>query len=69
MNADCHYGDHQWRGGGICIACGTRLRCYCGAFVREDGIEEHLKKCPVTLAAEQAEYDELHSHLLSEAMA
>ncbi len=68
MNADCHYGDHQWHGSGICSGCGKRLRCYCGAFVREDGIEEHLKTCRLYAAELQAEHDSLHSHLLGEAM-
>jgi hypothetical protein len=41
---DCR-GDHLWRGGGVCVLCGARLRCYCGAFVREDNIDKHLKAC------------------------
>jgi hypothetical protein len=41
---ECH-GDHVWRGGGICLHCRTRLRCFCGCFIREDGLEEHFKRC------------------------
>lgn len=68
MTPECYYGDHSWRGGGTCVLCGARLRCYCGAFVREDGIDEHLKKCRVVLAATEAEHDALNDHLLGEAM-
>lgn len=50
-DADCHYGDHFWNGGGVCLNCGRRLRCYCGAFVREDGIEKHLERCRLVLVA------------------
>ncbi len=39
---DCHYGDHTYLGGGVCVRCGKRLRCYCGAFVTETGIDAHL---------------------------
>lgn len=47
-------GDHNYRGTGACLACGHRLRCYCGAFVREDGLDDHLDKihdirCPQTV--------------------
>ena len=45
LNPDCHFGDHTWRGGGVCVFCGTRLRCFCGQFVREDSIEDHLDSC------------------------
>lgn len=48
INPDCHYGDHSWRGGGVCVRCGVQLRCYCGQFVTEDGIEKHLREsCPL----------------------
>lgn len=47
-SADCHYGDHQWNGSGVCSGCGKRLRCYCGAFVREDSIDKHLVNCRTT---------------------
>lgn len=66
---DCHYGDHSYHGGGICVRCGRQLRCYCGVFIREDGIEAHLATCRTAAAAEQAEYDSLNSYLLSEASA
>jgi hypothetical protein len=68
VNADCHGGDHQWNGTGVCSGCGKRLRCYCGAFVREDRISEHLKKCRLTEAARQEEYEALNNYLLGEAM-
>ena len=42
---DCHYGDHLYRGTGACVRCGKRLRCYCGAFVTEAGIDKHLETC------------------------
>lgn len=44
-SVECAHGDHLWRGGGVC-SCGARLRCYCGRFVTEDGIEAHLTECP-----------------------
>lgn len=50
-NVDCHYGDHSWHGGGVCVRCGDRLRCCCGAFVTEDGIETHLQTCRIVLKA------------------
>jgi len=37
--------------------------------VREDGIEKHLESCPTWAKEWAAEYDELHSYLLEEAMA
>lgn len=37
--------DHRYRGGGACFECGHRLRCVCGQFVREDGLESHEKAC------------------------
>lgn len=57
MDADCHYGDHHWAGGGLCVRCGKRLRCcYCGRFVTEDGTEEHVRtSCPSVGVAQQAE--------------
>lgn len=44
-NPDCHFGDHLWMGGGVCVRCGLQLRCACGVFVREDGIDAHLERC------------------------
>lgn len=44
-DADCHYGDHTYRGGGSCVRCGKRLRCFCGAFVTEAGLDAHLEGC------------------------
>jgi hypothetical protein len=45
-NPDCYYGDHYWNGGGTCSRCGMRLRCDCGQFVTEDGMDEHFEWCP-----------------------
>lgn len=45
MNPDCSINDHTWNGGGICINCDKRLRCLCGQFIREDGIDKHLESC------------------------
>ncbi len=47
MDADCHYGDHHWNGSSICSNCGARLRCICGAYVREDNFEAHESRCRV----------------------
>lgn len=44
------------------------MRCSCGAFVREDGLEKHYQRCRWVEAENQAEYDVLSNHLLSEAM-
>jgi hypothetical protein len=41
MDADCYFGDHDWRGSSQC-RCGARLRCGCGVYVREDNLVEHL---------------------------
>lgn len=40
---------HYWHGLSICSLCGARLRCACGAYVREDNLDAHLDRCPVTL--------------------
>lgn len=45
IDPDCHNNDHTWCGGGICVRCGKRLRCLCGQFIREDGVEDHLDSC------------------------
>jgi hypothetical protein len=50
LDPDCHYGDHDWAGGGVCIRCGKELRCYCGRFIREDQLDAHVEKCPWVLA-------------------
>lgn len=47
LDPDCHYGDHTWLGGSICVRCDKRLRCMCGQFMREDSIEAHLKVCRI----------------------
>jgi hypothetical protein len=39
-------GDHYWHGGSVCSACGARLRCACGAFMRADSFEAHFARCP-----------------------
>lgn len=44
IDPDCYYGDHEWRGGGACVRCGVQLRCYCGQFVTESGIDKHLRE-------------------------
>ena len=60
MNADCHYGDHTWSGGGVCIHCGVQLRCSCGAFVREDDIDRHLREsCRLMRAIQWEEREEI----------
>lgn len=46
IDPDCHYGDHTYHGGGICMRCYKPLRCSCGQFMREDGIDAHLERCP-----------------------
>ena len=48
---DCHYGDHLWMGTGACVRCGVQLRCGCGAFVREDDLDRHIRES-CRLAAE-----------------
>jgi len=56
MDPDCHYGDHLWKGGGSCVRCGVKLRCYCGQFVREDDLLRHLdKSCPTY--ADERDYE------------
>lgn len=45
MNADCHFGDHEWNGTSQC-RCGARLRCMCGVYIREDNLNDHYKRCP-----------------------
>ena len=40
---DCYItNDHDWKGGGICVHCGTRLTCMCGQFIRADKMDAHL---------------------------
>ena len=59
-NPDCHYGDHSWMGGGICVRCYERLRCYCGMFIREDGIREHLQTtCPLAFDQREQEREKI----------
>lgn len=45
--------DHYWRGNSVCSACGTRLRCGCGQYVREDRLSEHEPLCPQLLKMER----------------
>lgn len=49
----CAYEGHDWRGG-VCAACGERLRCVCGRFVKVDDIREHINggDCPFIAALE-----------------
>lgn len=50
-NPNCHFGDHDWGGGGVCLSCGKRLRCGCGRFATEDDLERHVREdCPLSLA-------------------
>jgi len=59
-NPDCHYGDHTWKGTGACVRCGKRLRCYCGIFIREDGIDEHLRtSCRIAFATREEEREQI----------
>lgn len=61
-NPDCHYGDHFWNGGGSCVRCGVQLRCYCGQFVTESGIDKHLREsCPVSFAEMEDERRSIES--------
>jgi hypothetical protein len=46
LHEGCLSGCH-WGGGSVCSYCGTRLRCCCGQFVREDSLELHFRMCPV----------------------
>lgn len=62
MNAECvATGDHIWNGSSQCVACGARLRCNCGVYVREDNIEKHFKTCPWLERAIQDERAEIES--------
>ena len=46
----CYMEGCYWSGG-VCTRCGTQLRCYCGQFVTEEKLEQHLDTaCPKTLA-------------------
>lgn len=42
--APCVTEGHDWSGRGICSQCGDRLRCLCGAFIR-DGDGTHFNRC------------------------
>jgi hypothetical protein len=56
QSADCHYGDHEWRGGSVCIrGCGSRLRCICNCFVRADNMGAHVQRCR-TVKKEEDDY-------------
>jgi hypothetical protein len=60
VNEVCYQEGHLWRGTGACVYCGEQLRCFCGRFVREDGIEKHLNEsCP--LASLQEREDDHHA--------
>ena len=60
-NADCYFGDHEWRGGGVCVGCDARLRCACGAFAKEADAwwEAHVPRCAYLLAVEQDDIDQI----------
>jgi hypothetical protein len=58
MGYDGCQSGHYWHGSSLCSECGARLRCICGAFVREDNLDEHMKTCR-TIAAEAREHQEL----------
>jgi hypothetical protein len=47
---------HYWNGSSICSRCGARLHCACGQFMREDSIDEHMKRCPLWIRS----VDDLH---------
>jgi len=36
----------NWRGGSVCVNCGSRLTCICGQFVRERDLAAHENECP-----------------------
>lgn len=59
MNEGCLSG-HYWAGTSVCSLCGERLRCPCGAYVREDNLEKHLSSCKriEQLAPKQEETNE-----------
>ena len=60
----CWYShDHRWLGSSICTACGERLRCGCGQFVREDSFDEHFKRCPSREIQDAWERSELESRM------
>ena len=63
MDADCYFGDHDWRGTSRC-RCGARLRCICGVFIREDNIDEHVKRCPVITSEVEKEHREIEASWL-----
>lgn len=50
----CHF-----HGGGICSHCGYRLRCVCGAFIKESGMGVHFDKCRVAAAIREEERQDL----------
>lgn len=52
-------GDHEWHGSSQCAACGARLRCFCGVFIREDRIDAHMPKCPWILRQQIEEISEM----------
>ncbi len=48
----------RFDGGGKCKQCGYRLRCVCGAFVKENA-GEHFDRCRVVLKIRLEENDEM----------
>jgi hypothetical protein len=35
--------DHYWSGG-VCTACGARLRCMCGRFIKVEDLDAHFNR-------------------------
>jgi hypothetical protein len=62
VDAACYEEGHLWRGTGACVRCGEQLRCYCGRYVTEAGIDKHLREsCPVSFAEMQEERRSIES--------
>lgn len=52
MNEGCLSGCY-WGGSSVCSVCGDRLRCVCGAYVREDNLDKHIdNSCRLTEASD-----------------
>lgn len=43
-------GDHYWLGS-TCAACGRRLRCDCGVYIRVENMNDHFNRCKVVQRA------------------
>lgn len=66
INPDCHYGDHEWRGGGVCVSCGERLRCNCGRFIRSADLDAHVVDCPWVVANLEPDDSDLSTQRISQ---